>query len=89
VDVFAVVSTVSVENPAQARTVLEDERVSLVKRAPGFVCAYWLEPIDGAGLSILVFETKEHAESAAAYPVPPIPGVSLLSIEIREVYAHA
>jgi hypothetical protein len=63
--------------------------VRLVRRAPGFVCAYWLEPIDGQGLSVLVFDSKEHAESAAAYPLPPLPGVSPLKLEIREVFAHA
>jgi hypothetical protein len=58
----------------------------LVARAPGIVCGYWLEPIDGVGMSVLVFETKEHAEAAAKYPVPPMPGVTLLSLTIREVY---
>ena len=83
---YAVVSTVHIENPEQARSELQDKRVSLV---PGFVCAYWLEPRDGQGMSVLVFETKEHAESAAGYPVPPIPGVTLLTLDIREVYASA
>jgi hypothetical protein len=26
--------------------------------------------------STVVFETKEHAEEAAAYPLPPLPGVT-------------
>jgi hypothetical protein len=52
------------------------------------VCGYWLQPIDGIGTSVLVFETKEHAEEAAKYPVPPMPGVTPLDLTIREVLAH-
>ena len=55
----------------------------------GFVSAYWLEPVDGVGMSVTVFETREHAEQAVAYPVPPPPGVRLRTVEIREVHASA
>jgi hypothetical protein len=34
-------------------------------------------------------ETRAHAEEAVAYPVPPVPGVTPLTIEIREVIASA
>ena len=56
--------------------------------APGIVCGYWLEPIDGIGTSVLVFETRQHAEEAAKYPVPPMPGVTQLDLTVREVFAH-
>jgi len=85
----AVVSTVHIEDPAPARAALADLRLKLVPRAPGFVSAYWLEPIDDIGMSVIVFETREHAEGAVAYPVPPLPGVMPLTVEIREVYASA
>jgi hypothetical protein len=84
-----VVSNVRIENVEVARAALADLRLSLVPRAPGFVSAYWIEPVDGVGLSVIVFETKEHAEQAAAYPVPPLPGVTPLSVQVREVYASA
>jgi hypothetical protein len=87
--VHAVVSTVRIEDPGVAREALADLRLKLVPRAPGFVSAYWLEPVDGIGMSVIVFDTREHAEQAAAYPVPPLPGVTPLTIEIREVYASA
>jgi hypothetical protein len=48
-----------------------------------------LEPIDDIGMSVIVFQTREHAEEAVAYPVPPLPGVTALTVEIREVYASA
>jgi len=85
----AVVSTVRVEDLAVARAALADLRLKLVPRAPGFVSAYWLEPVDGIGLSIIVFQTREYAEQAVAYPVPPLPGVTVQTVEIREVYASA
>jgi hypothetical protein len=85
----AVVATVSIKDVQVAREALAGLRLNLVPRAPGFVSAYWLEPVDGIGMSMIVFETREHAEKAAAYPLPPLPGVTPLTLEIREVYASA
>jgi hypothetical protein len=85
----AIVATVRIEDVSLARAALADLRLGLVPRAPGFVSAYWLEPIDGVGMSVIVFETREHAEQAAAYPLPPLPGVTPLTLDIREVYASA
>ncbi len=85
----AIVATVSIKDPDVARGALAGLRLNLVPRAPGFVSAYWLEPVDGIGKSVIVFETKEHAEQAVAYPLPPLPGVTPLTVEIREVYASA
>jgi hypothetical protein len=84
----AVVATVSIENPEVARNALADLRLTLVPRAPGFVSACWLEPIDGIGMSVIIFETKAQAEEAMSYPLPQLPGVSPLTIEIREVFAN-
>jgi hypothetical protein len=85
----AVVSTVRIEDLATAREALAENRLKLVPRAPGFVSAYWLEPVDNIGMSIIMFQTREHAEAAVAYPVPPLPGVTLLTVDIRKVYANA
>jgi hypothetical protein len=40
-------------------------------------------------MSIVVFETREHADKAVACPLPPRPGVTPLKAGIREVYASA
>jgi hypothetical protein len=85
----AVVATVRIEDVGAARAALAELRVGLVPRAPGFVSAYWLAPVDGIGMSVIVFDTKEHAEEALRYPIPPLPGVTPLTAEIREVYASA
>jgi hypothetical protein len=87
--VHAVVATVRIDDPEAAREALAGLRLNLVPRAPGFVSAYWLAPIDGIGMSVIVFETREHAEQAVGYPLPPLPGVTPLTVEIREVYASA
>jgi hypothetical protein len=85
---YAIVTNVRVENPEEARLLLPEAREARVSRAPGIVCGYWLEPIDGVGISVLVFETKAHADEAAKYPVPPMSGVTQLDLSIREVFAH-
>ena len=85
----AVVSTVRIEDLESARAALPEQRLKLVSRAPGFVSAYWLEPVGGVGMSVIIFQTRKHAEEAVAYPVPPLPGVTLLTVDIREVYASA
>ena len=85
---YAVVANVRVEDPEAARQVLPEAREAIVSRAPGIVSGYWLEPVGGVGTSVLVFETKEYAEQAAQYPLPPLPGVTLLDLTIREVFAH-
>jgi hypothetical protein len=85
---YAIVTNVRVENPEEARLLLPHAREDLVSRAPGIVSGYWLEPIDGIGTSVIVFETKEYAEDAAKYPVPAMPGVTQLDTRIREVFAH-
>jgi hypothetical protein len=86
--VYAIVANVRVEDPEAARLLLPEAREAVVSRAPGIVSGYWLEPVDGIGTSVLVFESKESADQAAEYPLPPMPGVTLLDLTIREVFAH-
>jgi hypothetical protein len=85
---YAIVTNVRVENPAEARLLLPLAREAVVARAPGIVSGYWLEPVDGIGTSVLVFETKELADQAAHYPLPPLPGVTRVDMTVREVFAR-
>ncbi len=84
---YAIVTTVKVENPEASRHDLQAARVPLLQRAPGMVNAYWLEPLNGIGMSVIIFESKEAVDAAFAYPVPPLPGVDVLTKEVREVFA--
>jgi hypothetical protein len=59
----AVIATVRTKDVQVAREALAGLRLNLVPRAPGFVSAYWLEPIDGIGISMIVFETRATAKS--------------------------
>jgi hypothetical protein len=75
-----------------ARKHLREVVVPRVKTAPGLVKAYWSLRADSAnGISFIVFDSKEHAEGAAdmVRSAPPPPGVTLGSVEVREVVAEA
>jgi hypothetical protein len=89
---FAVLASVSVD-PAQtesARSMLQDQIVPMVKASAGFVGGYWLAPVDGKAVSVVVFDTEANARAGAPPVGPaPAPGVTIDSVEIREVSASA
>ncbi|HEX9467583.1 MAG TPA: hypothetical protein VGA11_04175 [Acidimicrobiia bacterium] len=88
----AVVVRVTISDFEKARQVLQDEVISRVSAAPGFVTGYWLEPIDGKGLSVIVFEDEDAARSMLAMVQPgsnPSAFVTVESSEVREVVGHA
>ena len=63
-------------------------------RADGAKGGYWLEPKNGRGVSIVVFETEAEAQAVAdrfevgASPDPSAPeGITFRTVEVREVIA--
>lgn len=81
-------SAVDPDQYEAARKALETEVLPRVRQVPGVVGGYWLEPVDGKGMSIIVCESKEVAEMPAPNAQPgesPAPGVTVERIEIREV----
>lgn len=71
-----------------ASTRLEDEIIPRVRQLPGAVGGYWFRPVDGVGMSILIFETKEDAERPLPNAQPeesPAPGVIVESLDVLEV----
>ena len=75
----------------QSQQALHTQVVPRVKQAPGVVHGYWTVSADHAhGNSVVVFDTKEHAEAMVAMvrqqPTPP--GVTFNSVEVREVVAN-
>jgi hypothetical protein len=92
--VYAVVVTVAIE-PGQAdaaQGVLREQIVPRVAASPGFATAHWTQGASRTdGLSMVVFDTEENAEAAAemARNMPPTPGVTIQSVEVRAVVAHA
>lgn len=82
--------TIEPDQAPAAASALVNEILPAVRSAPGFVAAYWLEPADAQGFSIVLFESEEQARHAA----PPIgnwaaPGVTIRDVEVRRVAATA
>lgn len=76
-----------------SRKALRENVVPQVSKAPGFVKGYWTAAPDRrSGTSIVIFKTESDANNAAtnARSQPtPAPGVTLGTVEVREVVAEA
>jgi hypothetical protein len=87
----AVVIQVTIHDFERGRQMLEERIVPTVKQAPGFVTGYWTRSEDDRGLSMVVVESEDNARTLADMirSAPPDEGVTLESIDVREVVAHA
>ena len=88
----AVVVRVAISDFEKARESLQDEIIPRVSAAPGFVAGYWLEPTDGKGLSVVVFENEDAARGMLAMVQEgssPSAFATVESSEVREVVGHA
>jgi hypothetical protein len=86
----AVVVKVTINEREAAETMLRGQVVPRVSQAPGFVAGYWLTPVDGQGLSVIVFDSEDAARAAADGIVSPETGeVTVNSAEVREVLVNA
>lgn len=61
-----------------------------VRQLPGIVAGFWLEPIDGKGLSFTIFESEEAARGALETMglkagASPAPGVTVERVQTRAV----
>lgn len=82
--------TIDPEQAPAAAEALMSDILPRVRSASGFVAGYWLEPAEGQGFSIVLFETEEQAREAA----PPVnrwtaPGIDITGVEFRRVAATA
>ncbi len=60
-----------------------------MKQVPGLVSGYWLASREGEGLTLLLFESEQTAQAAAA-GLPSVPSAdfaTLGTVEVREVVA--
>ena len=89
----AVVINVTIIDFERARQGLQEEVVPAVSQAPGFVAGYWTRSEDDRGLGLAVFESEDAARAVAERvrsEGPPDPdAVTLESVDVREVVAHA
>lgn len=85
----AVVVKVTVNEQEAADRGLHEQVVPGVSQAPGFVAGYWTRK-DNTGLSMVIFESEEAANGMGERVPSIIPDtVTLESVEVREVVAHA
>jgi hypothetical protein len=75
-----------------ARRGLHEHVIPRISQTAGFVAGYWLEPVDGKGISVTLWESEQAAQEAAGLIRPdssPTTGVNLDRIETREVIGQA
>ena len=87
----AVVVDVTVQDFEPALQSLKERVLPMVSGLPGFVSGVWLEPVDGKGHSVVVFQSEADAQQMVDQlrANPANPDVTLDSVEIREVVASA
>jgi len=62
-------------------------------RALGAAAGWWLAPLNGRGIAVVVFDTEEEAQSVADLlhvgdQAGPVPSVAFHTVEVREVLAR-
>ena len=75
-----------------ARRGLQEHVIPRISQTAGFVAGYWLEPVDGKGIAVTLWESEQTAREAAGLIQPdssPTTGVKLDRIETREVIGQA
>ncbi len=85
----AVVVKVTIDEPDAAASMLREETVPAVARAPGFVTGYWTRK-GNSGLSMIIFESEDAANAMSEQVRAVAPdAVTIDDVEVREVAAHA
>ncbi len=86
----AVIVDVSISDTERSQQELRERVVPMVSQAPGFVSGFWMEAGEGKGHSVVIFESEEAAKRMADQVrsnAPP--AVTIDSVDVREVVAHA
>jgi hypothetical protein len=85
----AVVPRVTINDQEASEKQLREVVVPGVKQAPGFVAGYWTRK-DDTGMSMVIFESEDVANQMAERLPSMLPeGVTLESVEVREVVVSA
>jgi hypothetical protein len=87
------VDTSQQPDPEAGLKALREQIVPGVSQAPGFQAGYWLRPQEDAkGTSVVMFDTEANAEAASqalSVGSNPMPNVTVVRREVREVAASA
>ena len=84
--------TVDATQADPARRGLHEQVIPRISQSAGFVAGYWLEPLDGQGISVTLWGSEQAAREAAGLIQPdssPTTGVKVDRIETREVIGKA
>jgi hypothetical protein len=85
----AVVVSVTVHDRDAAVGELDEQVVPTVSAAPGFVAGYWIALPNGQGRGTIVFDSEGAAQAAAGQVQATRQAVTIDSVEVGEVVAHA
>ena len=92
----AVVVRAAVSDPEGSRNALNDDVIPRASTSDGFVAGYWLEPVDGKALALMVFEDEKAARTIQEAVQRIIqsgeqvtPFAKMESFEVREVVGNA
>jgi hypothetical protein len=92
-DMYARVGYSRIDAGTQDRSFrdLREKVTPRIQQLPGFVGGYWLEPVDGRGIGVLLFDSREAAESPRNLQPGdhPSEGVTIERVEVREVVGSA
>jgi heme-degrading monooxygenase HmoA len=81
--------TINDQEVSETETALQEQVVPRVSKAPGFVAGYWTRK-DNHGLSMSIWESEDAANRASEMVRSAAPeGVTVDSVEVREVVASA
>jgi hypothetical protein len=85
----AVVVTVTISDHEVAEGHLREHVVPGVSQAPGFVAGYWTRK-DDSGVGMVIFESEDTAQAMSERVPSMVPDVVTLdTVEVSEVVAHA
>ena len=70
------------------------EFVETSAQAPGFMAGYWLQPTDGVGIAVVIWESESAATAVnetmgVSSGAKLGPGATVESVEVIPVWAHA
>ena len=88
----AVLGSVRIHDFERGLPALRDGIMPRVKSTPGLIGAYWLRSKDNRGMSMILLESEDAAKALARRieaEGPPTDAVTLDSIEVCEIVAHA
>ncbi len=78
--------TIDVAQAPAAAAAFTTQILPKITSAEGFRSGHWLDPLDGEGLGLVLFETEQQARRLAQPGFDwSAPGVTIRSIEIRRV----